>query len=71
MRSLRVVDPQGKQAALFPGKDYLTHVAEHVEPWSYVKYSYLKNIGWKHGQWLTAVYLQLPLGDGAQTPPDG
>ena len=31
----------------------------------------LKNIGWKHGQWLTAVYLQLPLGDGAQTPPDG
>jgi L-amino acid N-acyltransferase YncA len=27
------------------------------------------NIGWKHGQWLTAVYLQRKLGLGAQEPP--
>ncbi len=27
------------------------------------------NIGWKHGQWLTAVYLQRKLGLGAQVPP--
>lgn len=27
------------------------------------------NIGWKHGQWLTAVYLQRMLGVGAQKPP--
>jgi len=44
---LRVVDPNGSQVALFPGKEYLNHIAEHVEPWSYVRFSYLKNIGWK------------------------
>ena len=23
-------------------KDYLEHIAEHVEPWSYIKFPYLK-----------------------------
>jgi F420-non-reducing hydrogenase large subunit len=43
---LRVVDPDGKEYAKFEGKDYLANVAEHVEPWSYIKFTYLKNIGW-------------------------
>ncbi|MEQ8824084.1 MAG: N-acetyltransferase family protein [Filomicrobium sp.] len=29
----------------------------------------LPNVGWKHGQWLSALYLQRPLGDGAGTRP--
>jgi F420-non-reducing hydrogenase large subunit len=44
---LRVVDPQGKQFLKFPARDYLKHVAEHVEPWSYIKFCYLKDVGWK------------------------
>ena len=28
-------------------KDYLEHIAEHTEKWSYLKYPYLKNVGWK------------------------
>ena len=28
-------------------KDYLKHVAEHVEPWSCLKFPYLKAVGWK------------------------
>ena len=39
---IRVVDPNGKQFAKFPARDYLKHVAEHVETWSYVKFPYLK-----------------------------
>jgi F420-non-reducing hydrogenase large subunit len=44
---LRVVGPDGREFAKFKGQKYLDHVAEHVEPWSYVKFSYLKNVGWK------------------------
>jgi F420-non-reducing hydrogenase large subunit len=44
---IRVVDPSGKEFAKFPTQQYLDNVAEHVEPWSYVKFSYLKKLGWK------------------------
>ncbi len=32
----------------FDGKDYTKHIAEKVEEWSYMKFPYLKSIGW-HG----------------------
>ena len=44
---VRVVDPDGKEFALYEPKEYLDHVAEHVEPWSYLKFAYLKKVGWK------------------------
>jgi F420-non-reducing hydrogenase large subunit len=44
---IRVVDPNGKEFAKFEAKDYLEHIAEHVEPWTYVKLPYLKKVGWK------------------------
>ena len=44
---LRVVDPDGREFSKFPGHQYLDHIAEHVEPWSYVKFSYLNKVGWQ------------------------
>jgi len=44
---VRVVSPTGKEFAKFDGRDYLDHLAEHVEPWTYIKFPYLKKIGWK------------------------
>ena len=44
---LRVVTPDGKEWKKFCPEDYLENVAEHVEPWSYVKFCYLKPVGWK------------------------
>jgi F420-non-reducing hydrogenase large subunit len=44
---VRVVDPDGKEFAKYAPREYLDHVAEHVEPWSYMKFPYLKKIGWK------------------------
>ncbi|MCR4403708.1 MAG: Ni/Fe hydrogenase subunit alpha [Candidatus Acetothermia bacterium] len=44
---VRVVDPSGKEFAKFRAQDYLEHIAEHVEPWSYTKFSFLKKVGWK------------------------
>jgi F420-non-reducing hydrogenase large subunit len=44
---IRVVSPQGNEIAKFDQSDYLSHIAEQVEPWTYMKFAYLKNIGWK------------------------
>jgi coenzyme F420-reducing hydrogenase alpha subunit len=44
---VRVVDPKGKEFALFDPKDYVQHIAEWVEPWTYIKFAHLKEIGWK------------------------
>ncbi|MGE5361304.1 MAG: Ni/Fe hydrogenase subunit alpha [Bacteroidales bacterium] len=44
---LRVVKPDGQEWATFAPAQYLDYIAEHVEPWSYVKFCYLKAVGWK------------------------
>ena len=44
---IRVVDPEGREYAKFAAQQYMDHIAEHVEPWSYVKFCYLKSVGWK------------------------
>jgi F420-non-reducing hydrogenase large subunit len=72
---IRVVDPKGNQFAKFDSQDYLKHIGEHVEEWTYSKFPYLKAIGWK-GQVVGAdsgVYRVGPLGrlnasDGMATP---
>jgi len=72
---VRVVDPDGKEFAKFKAQEYLDHIAEGVESWSYVKFPYLKNVGWKgfvDGK-DSGVYRVAPLGrlnasDGMATP---
>jgi len=44
---VRVVNPSGEEFLKFSPKDYLNNVAEHVEEWTYVKFPYLKQVGWK------------------------
>jgi len=44
---IRVVDPEGIEFVKYPSKDYAKHIAERVEPWTYLKFPYLKKIGWK------------------------
>jgi F420-non-reducing hydrogenase large subunit len=44
---IRVVDPDGNEFAKFEAKDYQDHLEEHVEPYTYLKFPYLKNVGWK------------------------
>lgn len=72
---IRVVDPTGKEFVKFGEQEYLDHVAEHVEPWSYVKFCYLKNIGWKgfkggmdDGIYSVAPLARLNVADGMATP---
>ncbi|MDH5744702.1 MAG: Ni/Fe hydrogenase subunit alpha, partial [Candidatus Aminicenantes bacterium] len=72
---VRYVDTNGKELGRFKHPDYLDHIAEHVEPWSYIKFPFLKKIGWKgfvDGE-DTSIYRVAPLArlntaDGMATP---
>jgi len=44
---VRVVDCNGKEVCKFSAQQYRDYVAEHVEPWSYMKFTFLKSRGWK------------------------
>lgn len=44
---IRVVDPDGEEYVSYHPRDYAKHVAERVEPWTYLKFPYLKGVGWK------------------------
>jgi len=72
---VRVVDPDGKEFAKYAPREYLDHVAEHVEPWSYMKFPYLKKIGWKgfvdgkdSGVFRATPLSRLNAADGMATP---
>jgi F420-non-reducing hydrogenase large subunit len=72
---IRVVDPAGKEYAKFPVQKYRDYIGEHVEPWSYIKFPFLKPLGWKGfvdgpGTSLFAVapMARLNASDGMATP---
>jgi F420-non-reducing hydrogenase large subunit len=72
---VRVVDPKGNEFAKFEAKNYLDHIAEHVEEWTYVKFPYLKKIGWKgfvdgpeSGTYRVGPLGRLNASDGMATP---
>lgn len=44
---IRIVSPDGKEFAKIKPSDILKHIEEVVEEWTYVKFPYLKKVGWK------------------------
>ncbi len=72
---IRVVGPDGKEHAKYHPKDYADYVAERVEPWSYLKFPYLKKVGWKgfvdgvdSGVYKATPLSRLNAADGMATP---
>ena len=72
---VRVVDPDGKEFVKYAPREYLEHVAERVEPWTYVKIPYLKKVGWKgfvdgkdSGIFRSTPLSRLNAADGMATP---
>jgi len=72
---VRVVSPTGEELVKYGPDQYLDVIAEHIEPWTYLKFPYLKEVGWKgfvDGQ-QSGVYRASPLSrlnvaDGMATP---
>jgi NAD-reducing hydrogenase large subunit len=54
---IRICGPDGRRIDQFEAEDYLDHVAEHVESWSFLKFPYYRKQGWPQG-----VYRVGPLG---------
>jgi F420-non-reducing hydrogenase large subunit len=72
---IRVTSPDGKELVKYPAKDYAKHIAERVEPWSYLKFPYLKDVGWKgfvdgvdSGVYCATPLSRLNASDGMATP---
>ena len=72
---VRVVDPNGNERIKFAPKDYSRHISEHVEAWTYVKFPYLTEPGWrgftdgpKSGVYRVAPLARLNAADGMATP---
>jgi len=72
---VRVVDPEGREFCKYAPDEYMQHIAEHVEPWSYLKFPYLKNVGWKgfvdgkdSGVYCATPLSRLNAADGMATP---
>ncbi|HXZ94834.1 MAG TPA: Ni/Fe hydrogenase subunit alpha [Dehalococcoidia bacterium] len=72
---VRVVGPDGKELCKYAPREYLDHIAERVEPWTYLKFPYLKKVGWKglvdgkdSGVYRATPLSRLNAADGMATP---
>jgi F420-non-reducing hydrogenase large subunit len=70
-----VVDPDGKRIGKYAAADYRDWIAERVEPWTYLKFPYLKKVGWKglvdgkeSGVYAATPLSRLNAADGMATP---
>lgn len=72
---IRVVSPSGNEFVKYSASEYLDVIAEHIEPWTYLKFPYLKEIGWKgfqdgpeSGVYRASPLSRLNAADGMATP---
>ncbi len=72
---VRVVGPDGQELLKYSPDQYLDVVAEHIEPWTYLKFPYLKQVGWKgfvdgpdSGVYRASPLSRLNAADGMATP---
>ena len=70
-----VVDPNGVRIGKYGPAEYTDWIAEHVEPWTYLKFPYLKKVGWKgfvdgpdSGVYMATPLSRLNAADGMATP---
>lgn len=70
-----IVDPDGKRLGKYAPHEYTDWIAERVEPWTYLKFPYLKKVGWKgfvdgsdSGVYMATPLSRLNAADGMATP---
>jgi F420-non-reducing hydrogenase large subunit len=72
---IRVTAPDGSELVKYDAQNYRDQIAERVEPWSYLKFPYLKKVGWKgfvdgmdSGVYKATPLSRLNASDGMATP---
>ncbi len=73
--TVRVVAPGGAETVRFRPEQFLDYVGEHTEPWTFMKFCYLKTPGWKglvegpdSGVYCVAPLARLNVADAMPTP---
>ncbi|MFB3926799.1 MAG: Ni/Fe hydrogenase subunit alpha, partial [Syntrophales bacterium] len=65
---IRIKDSGGNLLAQFRPDNYLAYVAEHVEPWSFLKYPFYRKLGWPGGFYRVGPLGRLNVVDRIGTP---
>lgn len=72
---IRVIDPDGGELVQYHSRDYCDHISERVEPWTYLKFPYLKKVGWQgltdgmtSGVYTATPLSRLNVSEGMPTP---
>ncbi|MFZ3071396.1 MAG: Ni/Fe hydrogenase subunit alpha [Anaerolineaceae bacterium] len=65
---IRLTGRDGKQLEKFDPQNYLDYIAEHVEPWSYLKFPYYKKLGFPEGVYRVGPLGRLNNSDQIDTP---
>lgn len=65
--TLRIIDEKGKTLEEFDPKNYLDHLGEHVEDWSYLKFPFYKKQGFPKGVYRVAPLARLNVADAVST----
>jgi NAD-reducing hydrogenase large subunit len=65
---IRVKDADGKFVAQFHPDHYLSHVGEHVESWSFLKYPFYRKLGWPNGTYRVGPLGRMNVVDKIGTP---
>lgn len=72
---ISVVAPNGERIGKYAAHEYTDWIAERVEPWTYLKFPYLKKVGWRgfvdgmeSGVYCATPLSRLNAADGMATP---
>ena len=65
---IRLKDAGGNLLAQFKPDHYLAHVAEHVEPWSFLKFPFYRKLGWPDGFYRVGPLARMNVIDKIGTP---
>ena len=65
---IRVKDAEGNFVAQFHPDQYLAHVGEHVESWSFLKFPFYRKLGWPNGTYRVGPLGRLNVADKIGTP---
>ncbi|RJS48936.1 MAG: Ni/Fe hydrogenase subunit alpha [Methanobacterium sp.] len=64
---VKIMDKEGSSIHEFAASDYLDYIEEKVQPWSYLKFPYLKQIGFPEGNYRVGPLARLNVVDTVPT----
>lgn len=64
---VKIIDKEGNGISEFEANDYLDYIEEKVQPWSYLKFPYLKQIGFPEGNYRVGPLARLNVADSVGT----